>query len=207
MLLIESKVQAVLTQDQLARHERTLRRRVLGTFAECSDQRQRECRGNDRPHVVWIVRVLGSNGTRSEWAERLRGYLRAAEVRLAREDYLTEGTLTMFDGFRFSADNPYTYGEAKRLLNLAMTELRKDKSLQRLGMDPLLRDGARSQAAVGRLSGTFCRWQTGLKKSHSRTILTSPWRSTRTSSKLPSRFPMAWLERCGNGSPTWAIKG
>ena len=88
--------------------------------------------------LTWsgLYEWLGRNGTRSEWAERLRGYLRAAEVRLARENYLTEGTLTMFDGFRFSADNPYTYGEAKRLLNLAMAELRKDKSLQRLGMDP-----------------------------------------------------------------------
>ena len=61
---------------------------------------------------------LGNVARGVEWAERLRAYLRAAEVRLAREGYLTEGTLTMFDGFKFSADNPYTYGEAKRLLNL-----------------------------------------------------------------------------------------
>jgi len=54
---------------------------------------------------------------------------------LAREAYLTEGTLTMFDGFQFSVDNPYTYGEGKRLLNLAMAELRKQKSLKGLGMD------------------------------------------------------------------------
>ena len=137
-LLIESKVQAVLTQDQLARHERTLRRRGFGDV-----RRVVLTKGNVNAEgtigLTWsgLYEWLGSNGTRSEWAERLRGYLRAAEVRLAREDYLTEGTLTMFDGFRFSADNPYTYGEAKRLLNLAMTELRKDKSLQRLGMDPI----------------------------------------------------------------------
>jgi putative addiction module CopG family antidote len=43
----------------------------------------------------------------------------------------------MFDGFQFSADNPYTYGEGKRLLKLAMAELRKDKSLKALGMDPV----------------------------------------------------------------------
>ena len=39
----------------------------------------------------------------------------------------------MFDGFQFSDDNPYTYGEAKRLLKLALTELRKNKSLQQSG--------------------------------------------------------------------------
>ena len=136
-LLIESKVQAVLTEDQLVRHERTLRRRGFGDV-----HRMVLTKGNVSVGGVigltWsgLYEWLGRNGLRSEWAERLRGYLRAAEVRLARENYLTEGTLTMFDGFRFSADNPYTYGEAKRLLNLAMAELRKNKSLQRLGMDP-----------------------------------------------------------------------
>src|SRR5205823_3703591 len=73
----------------------------------------------------------------TEWTDRLRAYLRVAEVRLAREGYLTEGTLTMFDGFPFSPENPYTYGEGKRLLKLAMAELRKDSSLKALGMDPL----------------------------------------------------------------------
>jgi hypothetical protein len=35
----------------------------------------------------------------------------------------------MFDGFQFSAANQYTYAEAKRLLKLAMVDLRKDRSL------------------------------------------------------------------------------
>ena len=136
-LLIESKVQAVLTQEQLARHEQTLRRRGFGDV-----HRVVLTKGNVNAEgtigLTWsgLYEWLGRNGTRSKWAERLRGYLRAAEVRLASENYLTEGTLTMFDGFPFSADNPYMYGEAKRLLKLAMAELRKDKSLQRLGMDP-----------------------------------------------------------------------
>ena len=137
-LFFESKVQAALTQDQLARHERTLRRRG---FVDVRRAVLTKANVNAEGAIglTWsgLYEWLGKNGTRSEWAERLRSYLRAAEVRLARENYLTEGTLTMFDGFRFSADNPYTYGEAKRLLNLAMTELRKDKSLQRLGMDPI----------------------------------------------------------------------
>ena len=79
---------------------------------------------------------LGTEQARGEWSARLRSYLRAAEVRLAREEYLTEGTLTMFDGFQFSEGNPYTYGEAKRLLKLAMIELRKNADLKRLRMDP-----------------------------------------------------------------------
>lgn len=42
----------------------------------------------------------------------------------------------MFDGFPFSDESPYTYGEAKRLLRLALNELRKDRRLRQLGMDP-----------------------------------------------------------------------
>jgi hypothetical protein len=42
----------------------------------------------------------------------------------------------MFDGFPFSDEYPYTDEEARRLLKLAMAEMRKDKSLQKLGIDP-----------------------------------------------------------------------
>jgi hypothetical protein len=137
-LLIESKVQAPLTDEQLARHERTLRRRgfehvhrLVLTKAGARAQR-------DTIALTWsgLYEWLGMTGQRSAWSERLRSYLRAAELRLVHEEYLTEGTLTMFDGFPFSRDNPYTYGEAKRLLKLAMAELRKDPSLRALGMDP-----------------------------------------------------------------------
>jgi hypothetical protein len=136
-LLIESKVQAVLTDDQLARHERTLRRRGFESVT-CVALTKTEARSPRAVARTWsgLYEWLGKNGARSEWSERLRSYLRVAEVRLAQEGYLTEGTLTMFDGFQFSAENPYSYGEAKRLLKLALAELRKDSALRALGMDP-----------------------------------------------------------------------
>ena len=45
--------------------------------------------------LTWsgLYEWLGKNGTRSEWAERLRSYLRAAEVRLAREKLPDGGNL------------------------------------------------------------------------------------------------------------------
>ena len=136
-MLIESKVQAALTNDQLTRHERTLRRRGFRDIQRVVLTKV----GARAPRAIaltWsgLYQWLATGDARSEWAERLRSYLRAAEVRLARERYLTEGTLTMFDGFQFSEDNPYTYGEGKRLLKLAMAELRKDRTLKTLGMDP-----------------------------------------------------------------------
>jgi len=135
-VLIESKVQAALTADQIRRHERTLRRRGYEQIVRVVLTKSgATIRGAVARTWSGLYERIGTGG-RDQWPERLRAYLRAAEVRLAREEYLTEGTLTMFDGFQFSDDNPYTYGEAKRLLKLAMAELRKDRTLKRLGMDP-----------------------------------------------------------------------
>ena len=140
-LLIESKVQAALTDDQLRRHERTLRRRGFERVHRLALTKAgvRVPRGTSACTWSELYQWLGTRGRRSEWADRLRSYLRAAEARLAHQEYLTEGTLTMFDGFPFSSENPYTYGEARRLLKLAMRELRKDRSLWALGIDPKAR--------------------------------------------------------------------
>ncbi len=130
-VLIESKVQAALTEDQLGRHERTLRRRGFERIHRVALTKSGTRVPKDTLSLTWsgLYEWLGSAGPRCEWSNRLRAYLRAAELRLAQEEYLTEGTLTMFDGFPFSQDNPYTYGEAKRLLKLALTELRNDRSV------------------------------------------------------------------------------
>lgn len=144
-VLIESKVQAALSHDQLARHERTLKRRGFEQV-ERMVLAKAGVRLRNAITLTWsgLYEWLGTNGSGSDWPERLRSYLRAAEVRLTREEYLTEGTLTMFDGFQFSPDNPYTYGEGKRLLKLATAELRRNKSLMALGMDP----GAPGRSAI-----------------------------------------------------------
>lgn len=135
---VESKVQAALSDNQLMRHERTLRRRGFEEV-RCLTLTKAGVRvTRDTSALTWseIYEWLGTTRRTSDWSERLRSYLRAAEVRMARDEYLTEGTLTMFDGFAFSSENPYTYGEGKRLLKLAMRELRKDRLLRALGMDP-----------------------------------------------------------------------
>lgn len=137
-VLVESKVQAALTQDQLSRHERTLRRRGFEKIHRVALTKVGAKVPKGTFALTWstLYERFGLAKHRGEWADRLRAYLRAAEVRLAQEEYLTEGTLTMFDGFPFTHDNPYTYGEGKRLLKLALAELRKDRSLRDLGMDP-----------------------------------------------------------------------
>jgi len=137
-VLIESKIQAAITEDQLKRHRSTMARRgfeqiVLIALIKAEDVPPSGVTGR-----TWcgLYEWLGKTLPDTEWSKRLRGYLRIAEVRLARDGYLTEGTLTMFDGFPFTSENPYTYGEGKRLLKLAMQELRKNASLKAIGMDP-----------------------------------------------------------------------
>jgi hypothetical protein len=46
------------------------------------------------------------------------------------------GTITVFDGFQFSDDNPYSYREGKRLIRLMGDLLQKRKDLHAIGMDP-----------------------------------------------------------------------
>jgi hypothetical protein len=136
-LLIESKIQARLSEDQILRHERTLARRGFTASHRVTLTKSNAPMRRTTPRTwAGLYEWLGGRRPRSEWADRLRQYLRVAEVRLARDGYLTEGTLTRFDGFPFSEDNPYTYGEAKRLLRLALAELKKDHRLRQLGMDP-----------------------------------------------------------------------
>jgi hypothetical protein len=138
-VVIESKVEAPLTGDQMRRHRNTM---IDRGFRRVSCVALTKA-GVHVPRAVigrtWcaLYEWLARKGHGREWPTRMREYLRVAEIRMTREEsYMKEGTLTRFDGFPFTADDPYTYGEAKRLLKLAMGELRKDKRLISLGMDP-----------------------------------------------------------------------
>jgi hypothetical protein len=52
-----------------------------------------------------------------------------AEAKEAANEYLREGKLTVFSGIPFGNGEPYTYGQAKRLLKLLREELCRDSRL------------------------------------------------------------------------------
>jgi len=146
-LLIESKIAATLKNDQLLRHQKTAVRRgferVNLLALDVIEPR------NSLPAGVvfrrWqdVYTWLAGKERESDWAGRVVQYLEVADNRWAEEGYLKEGTLTTFSGIPFHADEPYNYLEAKRVLKLAMEELRNKKVLVReIGMDPKL--GGRS---------------------------------------------------------------
>jgi hypothetical protein len=71
------------------------------------------------------------------WAARTAEYLEIAEAKLIDTGQFVEGTLTKFSGFPFGREHAFTYLEGKRVLGLAMDELRCRRDLvDRLGVNP-----------------------------------------------------------------------
>jgi hypothetical protein len=150
-LLIETKFAAPLTSDQLRRHARTAKRhglagiRILTLTAGAPTARL----PNGVISRPWtdVYRWLVRQSRKSEWAERCAGYIEVAEERGVASQYLKEGTLTMFSGVPFDADNPYNYLGAKRLLGLLRAEVCADSRMRKLGADI---DRAGRSAITGR---------------------------------------------------------
>jgi hypothetical protein len=140
-LLLESKITARLRTSQLQRHLATAARwgfpnaELLTITA--GDQTPRV---KDRViNLTWtgIYGWLLQEKRRSEWAARCADYMEILESDLIEDRKLKEGAVTTFSGIPFDSKNPYSYLEAKRLLKLAMDNLRESRKLKReLRMDP-----------------------------------------------------------------------
>lgn len=126
--------------DQIRRHRFTAQRRGftrVHTFALVTDLPE---------HVVdpdlkirrWteLYTWLKLESRDSEWARRLHEYMDILEVKLVKDEYLKTGTLTVFTGVPFGTESPYSYLEAKRVLRLALDELRlRDDLHKAFGID------------------------------------------------------------------------
>jgi hypothetical protein len=135
-LLIESKISAAIDTAQLRRHVGTAERagfRPVRVLLITTETRHRRLPSRVLAKT-WadLYSWFGSRAQSSEWADRFVDYLRAAETRLVSEGYLMTGTLTRFDGFRFTEERPYTAHEGRRLIRLMRDELIKRRDLRRL---------------------------------------------------------------------------
>lgn len=84
----------------------------------------------------WLTNEAQRSGD-VNWAAIAAEYVEVAEMRGSANDYLKSGTLTSFAGIPFNDDNPYTYLQGKRVLELLRRELLKDRRLVReVGLDP-----------------------------------------------------------------------
>jgi hypothetical protein len=139
-LIIESKIESPLNRDQLERHRRTAERRGFShihLLALVTDPPNSGVLKNVVTIRRWAQLYCWLRQERKlEWAARLTSYMEVLEQKLVRDNYLRGGTLTVFSGIPFGTEEPYNYYEAKRLLRLAMDELRKRGDLKKdLGMD------------------------------------------------------------------------
>ena len=140
-LLIESKVASPLKNDQLRRHYTTAQRRGYGDACVLAIDVVKPVK--KLPDYVifraWseVYTWLHKQTQYSEWALKAIRYMEILESKWISDGYLTEGTITVFSGIPFTEENPYSYPEAKRLIKLAMDDLRIRKELvKQLGMNP-----------------------------------------------------------------------
>jgi hypothetical protein len=149
-VLVESKVQAGISLNQLKRHAKTgkqysFERSQVVLIAV--DQPKKSL--PEGAHSIEWRKVYGwfdKQASHSEWARRFVDYMRVFESQMIAKDYNIRGTITMFDGLHFDKKNPYTYREGKRLIKLFGPELQKRKDLHKLGVDP---EGKRRPAITG----------------------------------------------------------
>jgi hypothetical protein len=141
-IFIETKVLASLRASQIESHRRTAARRGFKRVtAVVIVPHLSITLPSDVIVLEWrqIYSWLRKHMEASAWAARAANYLEIAEAKLIDTQQFVEGTLTMFAGFPFEADHPYTYLEGKRILGLALNELRGRNDLKkRLGMNPKL---------------------------------------------------------------------
>jgi hypothetical protein len=144
-LLIESKIAAPLTLDQLGRHKQSARDNGLDNVTllalTARDPSHLDIEGLVSKNWSELYKWLKQQATISKWAKCVIDYMEVAEAKLSNAGYLKEGTLTVFTGIDFGSKKPYNYLQAKRQLTLAMAELRKLPELkENLDID-LTKDG------------------------------------------------------------------
>lgn len=140
-LIIENKIQSAVDANQLDRHLRTAKSRGYpDPRALLITIKLPKMRLPEAVRVVeWtsIYCWAAKHARRSRWAARLAEFLEVTEARMVESEKMPSGTLTVFSGFPFGSDHTYDYPDAKRILGLAMDELRKRRDLKAdLRIDP-----------------------------------------------------------------------
>jgi hypothetical protein len=139
--VFECKITAVLRGEQVSRHMRIARKRgfrnilpVVISIEKCVDQLPEQAILLRWSQIYsWLI----SHSQANSWSEIAARYFETLEARMIESGQLERGTLTTFTGFPFAKPEDYSYGEAKRVLRLALDELAKDNRLVcEIGIDP-----------------------------------------------------------------------
>jgi PD-(D/E)XK nuclease superfamily len=142
-VVIESKITSSLSRRQVERHIRTARKRgyerIVPATITVDSPSSRLPSGTVTLQWKQLYSWLRATSVAGSLAKEVTGYFEALEAQMVRNEQLLEGMLTEFTGFHFTNPEEYSYLEAKRVLRLALAELRKNRELRRATeMDPLL---------------------------------------------------------------------
>ncbi|MDF1810376.1 MAG: hypothetical protein P1U42_11845 [Phycisphaerales bacterium] len=148
--LIEAKVQAGISVKQLNRHIATAKRHGFENpklLLLSVDMPPKSVPLNTTCRTWREVYTWFRKFTESNQAKVFTQYMEVFESRMIRNNYSIRGTITMFDGFKFDENTPYTYNEGKRLIRLIGDDLQKRNDLKKIGIDP---SGNRRTAITGK---------------------------------------------------------
>ena len=133
-VIVESKIQSPISKNQLERHIKSMARKgyprpylVLFSVDKPTEAEQKiiHCHKEWKDIYAWFA----SQANKSVWAKHFSEYVEIFEAKSIESEYEIRGTLTMFNGFHFDKENPYTYNEGKRLIRLIRDEFRENKKL------------------------------------------------------------------------------
>ncbi|HSV98125.1 MAG TPA: hypothetical protein VLM75_14480 [Spirochaetota bacterium] len=141
ILAVESKVASQVSKDQLNRHVRTIARHGYSTiYLLVIDTEHFDAASVANTFSITWSKIYEwgcAQMYNHPWAAEFVRYFEVAEARMRQDSYLKQGKITKYSGIHFDDDNPYSYGEAKRLLGLLIGEIKSDrKFLKEIGIDP-----------------------------------------------------------------------
>jgi hypothetical protein len=139
-VIIESKVQAGISNDQLRRHQqKAINYGYVNNVMVLIAVNPPEIRLPKVMYVTWksVYKWFVAKISEAPWAMYFVDYMEVYESKMLAQNYNIKGTLTMFSGFHFTKELPYTYREGKRLIKVLGQEFRTNKRLvDGLGIDP-----------------------------------------------------------------------
>ncbi|HUG20047.1 MAG TPA: hypothetical protein VMM56_13770, partial [Planctomycetaceae bacterium] len=150
-VLFECKIQAQINAAQIRRHRNTAIRHDFKSphLIVIAVDKPDRVTDSDVKTFEWkeLYSWFSHRMSDSFWAREFVRYMQTFEQKMLAKDYDIRGTITVFDGIRFDADNPYTYREGKRLIRLLGDLLQARKDLHKIGVDP---KGERRSAITGK---------------------------------------------------------
>lgn len=146
-IVIESKINARLTTDQLQRHTRTLKRHGFKEVAgiAITVNKATTTLPPEWINILWCDVYIFLQRFSSIWSKTAAEYFCLLEEEMISDENFTEGSLTTFTGIPFDKNDAYNYIEAKRLIRLLMVKVRADKAaVKKLSID----ESAKGRSAI-----------------------------------------------------------